>query len=484
MKAFVYESLEKLGGIVREAPGGGLRVSVPGGSRAEALLDTGTDHLLYFSLESAAPDALNVVPGSRILDGLSLELSKDSSRHGLLPDSAKLSRKQLKDMYTVFFGKVAKFSVRSSWRTTVRCHFKITIVGDELMEELLCVEVPFKGLPRFLEDVPVLKEDVRWVVRPPLKQYQFREMLDQGMAFSEKIAMDRANDSLNESLKRLYSTLDRLKCYYQQVKEESVQGEPENKISAAEEEYQRRKTEEIQQARVRAKVEVIAVETLSVPVKRMTWKLKKKDGFRDAQAVFNCFDGKVVEPVQCEICLIETETFGIAGPDKIVCPDCFTQCDICEAEIMRKNAGQSCSCITCGRHACEEHSGICNVCREPVCAFHLLDCKEGCSVCGSCARYCVECGYEVVWCRDHSLMNSNHSVTCHSHAVYCVGCKEPHPASNTDTCSSCGQTVCFNCQMICEKCKRLYCVNHFGDGGCFECLAEMEKKEKYQMRLF
>jgi len=486
MKTFVGEALKMLGGEVRESTGEQLFVSTAKDSQAEAVLGEGMEHLLEFSMNTPDPRGLPVVPGSRILDDLNAELSKTgSARHGLLPDSVKIKRRDLKNMCQVFVGEVSKFSVRSSWKTTVRSHFKITTVWDELVEELLCIEIPFKGLPRQVKGSSGLVKTMHWADRPPIKLYKFKEMLDRGAALAERIAIDRAEDFRKDSLKRLYSTLERLKCYYQLVKEESVQTDDENGESVAEIEYQRRKTEEVQQAGVRVKVEIVAVETISVPVKQLTWQLKHNHGFREVCAVFNCFDGEMVEPVKCEVCGAEIQSFGVARVNAVVCSNCYAQCNICGAEVVSLNAKEGFVCMKCSRQLCEVHSTICSSCREKrVCDEHVLICVAGCSVCHSCARHCIECGSDAVWCEDHSLANSNGDVTCREHAAYCIGCHEPYPSQKTETCRLCGQTVCFNCRKVCCDCEQFFCLNHIKERRCLKCTERSREKGRVQMKLF
>ena len=486
MKSFVGEALKMLGGKVQESTGEQLFVSATKDSQAEAVLGEGTEHLLDFSMTTAGSNVLAVVPGSRILDDLNAELSKvGSARHGLLPGSMKIKRSDLKNMCQVFVGEVSKFSVRSSWKTTVRSHYKITTVWDELVEELLCIEIPFKGLPRQVKGSSGLAKTMHWADRPPMKLYKFKEMLDRGTALAERIAIDRAEDFRKDSLKRLYSTLERLKCYYQQVKEESVQTNDENEESVAEIEYQRRKTEEVQQASVRVKVEIVAVETISVPVKQLTWQLKNNHGFREVCAVFNCFDGKMVEPVKCEVCRAEIQSCGVAGVNVVICSNCYAQCNICGAEEVALNAKEEFVCMKCNRQVCAAHSTICSSCREKrVCDEHILVCVAGCKVCHNCTSHCIECRSDVVWCSDHVLVNSYGDVTCREHAVYCIGCHEPYPSQKTETCGLCGQIVCFNCRKACCDCEQFFCLNHIKERRCLKCTERSRERERVQMKLF
>jgi len=484
MRAFVRHSLEMLGATVREVPGDELKVSVEAESRAVSLFEHAGEHRLAFSMQRAGSDALPVVPGSRILENLNAALSNDSARHGSVSPKVEISRKSLQKMFRIIAGKVTRFSCRSAWETTVVCYVKTAVSGDELVEELITVEVPFRGRPAIRPDGYPVSESVRWLERPPLKCYRFKEMVENGMAVAERAAIERAEDSRNMSLKRLYETLSRLKGYYEQVKQEATGDENEVKTADAEKAYQYRKTEEIQQTAVRVKLGVKAVETLSYPVKNLTWTLENRNSRRDVRAVFNCFDGKVTELVFCEICDSEMTVFGLTVSNKVVCRSCYARCDICGDEIIGPNAAQNSPCAACGKIVCEAHAMVCTHCRERVCKDHMVTCSAGCTVCSDCARTCEECGEEIAWCMDHSFRNSKGNVTCREHAVYCVGCHEPYPPVLIQSCSRCGQTVCESCEAVCEICGCVYCLNHISQSRCSECNRKIEEGKKWQMMLF
>ena len=484
MKTLVREALQSLGCAVEVVSNEELEVSCSEGSGVQRLLGSGLHHRLGFSTGGRAKDGVQVViPGGHLLEGISNELAQNGSvRHRLLEPLVPFKRKEIKNYYRLFAGKVNRFSARSSWLTTVVCYVKITLIGEDLVEELVCMEVPPAGAPVHKKDGPLPEMKGRWVDRSPLKKYQMEDRLQKAMTFAERLAFERAEDARGEVLEHLYQTLDRLRRYYQQVKEEAHQQEA---VSAAEREYERRKSEEVAHARIRAKVKMVAVETVSAPCKHLTWELERDGDGRTIQAVFDMMNAKMATPVRCEVCNLEVTAFGLSGTGKIVCSDCYANCTLCGVDVVGRKAGDAFRCSTCGKTVCDEHAKECSVCKARVCHEHVIQCEEGCLVCENCARHCPECAEDVVWCRDHVITNSKGYVMCERHAFYCTICREPHPSRLSGICAFCGQMTCRNCMEWCPECDLGYCRNHFEEGRCVGCCSRTrERRKPYQMRLF
>ncbi len=485
MKTFIKESFEILGARVTNCDDDELIIRTGESSRAKALLGKESEQRLAFT---AKPNrkALLVVPGSQLLDSLKCYLSEIGSvRHGLYPKKVQLSRKDLKNIFQVFAGKVAKFSARSSWQTTVRCYVKIVLTGDEFIEKIALIEVSPSGSSKIVEDEPELTAEVKWVERPPIQRYRLEDLIKKGLIFVEKVAIEKAGDLQAERLKGLYKTLKQLRTYYRKLIADNRRKENEDAVTTLESEYRYRKNEEMEHARVRAVIKIIALETVSTPVKNIRLIIERDDCIREVISCVSCMDGKILDPVRCQVCDRVTSSFGISASGKIVCAYCCTNCKFCDSEIIAPNAIKKHSCSTCGRQICEKHSVNCDICRELVCFDHVLQCQEGCHICNNCVRRCHECGDSVNWCRDHTMVSSSGEVTCQNHAVYCIDCCEHHPGYKTTTCTACGQTICCECQKICNHCKRVFCFNHIKEGRCLECRTELETMAvRDQMKLF
>lgn len=486
MKSFVTSALETMQCSVQEgAAADELIVVIPEGSHLKDVFEDGKVHRLSFSKDGPRGGARSVVQGCQIMEAIAAGLATGMVRHGLVRPGKGPKRKDLIDSYSVFSGEIARASIRRGWRTTVRFHCKIAILGDELKEELIIIEVPPECPTRLMERPIPVEGDIQWVERPPVTRNRLIEMLRRGLRLAERVAMEMAEDCRKEVLERLYGSLERLQRYYQQMGEESLQQGEENALSRYQIEYEKRRSEEVENAVVRAKVSVVALETISVPVKELLLEVEGHRNCVRARALFNALDGTVVVPVRCEACGGETNSIGLTATDEIVCPNCLSECEICGAESVGSNIREGSKCRVCGRSVCEAHAVTCDVCKGRVCSLCVLKCKSGCKVCPECVMNCPKCGDSVVWCKNHTLVNSMGYASCPDHAILCSICGEPYPQGMTCTCSICGQIVCSQCQRVCRRCGRIICSNHVREGRCLKCVSEMERiKEMFQSSLF
>jgi len=480
MKALFQEALQLMGAEVKALPGNELHVNVPKNSPARRLLGGSSEHHLSFSSINNNRSAIVVAPGSALLETAVLELARTGSvRHGVLPALFTYSRKALKDKYSVFAGSCKNFTTRREWTTTVRIWVKATLSGDEVVEILEGVEILPDGQLRSIQSAELPGKDVRWVEKPPLKRFQLKELIESGVGFANNFIIDTAEKLQTENFNRLYSTLERLRIYYHQLNEDTMSSAKDGRVSTIEAEYQRRKQEEIQFARIKATVEPVAVETISTPVQKLRWQLERNGNKMSVAAVVNLYDGIIVSPVRCNICEAETSSFGISRSNVLACADCYISCDFCGDEVLGEHVSTHRICSICGRKGCDEHGLRCETCGELVCSDHQVKCHQGCCICPNCIQICVECGKKVTWCENHTTINRKGDVFCRLHAVFCIGCQEHYPAHKTEACHGCGQTVCLSCREPCRICAKIFCLNHIRKGECDKC-----RTHNSQMKLF
>jgi hypothetical protein len=486
MKTFVKKSLEMMGAQIEELPDDTLRVETPEGTLSEALLGGGRRHLLSFSGESADGSDQRIVPGCQLLEKLKLELAGSGSiRHGVYPAKINFSRKDVKTKYNLFAGHLVSYSVRSSWKVIVRCHAKILLTGNEFIEDIVAIDVSPGDPPKLVEKKSDLASEASWVEKPPLKRYELQKLMEEALVFAKMLAVENAEDLQANHLKDLYKSVKRLRSYYRQMKAERAKKGDAEAAETYEAEYQYRKAEEMHYARTRARVKIIAIETFSFPVKKICLQLERNGETREVSTTVNLFNTKIVAPVQCNICNCQTDTVGISESMTVVCSNCHASCDICKAEIVGKDIKTKSACSTCGRQVCPDHSERCGVCMALMCRDHVHRCRQGCLACKKCLRSCPDCGDTIVWCKNHTLVNSRGDATCRNHAVKCIDCGEYYAAKQTDTCSTCGRIICLNCQRSCTACNCLLCYNHIRKGKCATCHTELERQElQTQMRLF
>jgi hypothetical protein len=480
MKALFQETLQLMGAEVKESPRNELHVRVPQNSQASCLLGGRSEHRLSFSSENKKNNAILVAPGSALLEAAVLELAKTGAvRHGVLPILVTRSRKTLKNNYSVFAGTCKNFSSKRAWNTTVRLWVKAILSGDEVVEILEGVEIKPDRQPRRIDNAMLPGEDVQWVGNPPLKRYQLTALIKSSFWFAQNLIIDRAEELQTKKFRRLYKTLEKMRIYYHQIKEETLKTGNEEAVSAIEAEYQRRKQEELQYARVKVVVKIIAVETISTPVQELRWQLARNGNRKSVKAALNLYNGETISPVRCNICEGKTRSFGISQSGIVVCADCYIVCEFCGNETIGEHVSADRSCSICGRKVCEEHGLHCETCGELVCKDHQVKCHEGCHICSNCVQICTECGNNETWCKNHTTINSKGDVFCQKHAAFCVGCRGYYPTQKVETCDACGQTVCRSCRERCRICKKIFCLNHIENGECKTC-----RTHSSQMKLF
>lgn len=72
--------------------------------------------------------------------------------------------------------------------------------------------------------------------------------------------------------------------------------------------------------------------------------------------------------------------------------------------------------------------------------------------------------------------------------ISCVNCNNTYPNDQLDTCETCGEHICNNCQTTCDQCKAINCLQHLTDAFdgkkkvCPDCECELE--EDLNQRVF
>ncbi len=481
MKDFVQSAIAALGGHAWETENGGLLVDV----RDSALQIPGESQMadLVFAAGNETDGCTLVTPGCVFLDEVKSALAGTcSARHGLVAGTAKVSRRALDDHLSLFIGEKVRLQTRRHWLTRLRCWFRLTLVQQEISEEIIIVEL-LPGLPPvLLERADKPTGSVQWVDRPPLPKREFNARIEEARTFSDKVAAVRAGEGQKTSLEHLCKTLRRVKRYYLDLRNEAADTQAE---MAATHGYENRKADEVYRARVNVKLDLFALETISRPARRLTWFIERDGVTRRIEAIYDELDEKMVQPVCCEVCNNETDRAGLTREGLVVCPECYANCARCGDEIVAQGAADTNVCHICEQPFCQDHAYQCTTCKQTVCNEHGMTCRQGCRVCRDCALICVDCGPGVVLCPDHAVRNRFGQAVCREHVLHCAGCQEPFAQSRTDACVVCGQTVCRDCRQVCEQCQAVFCLNHFDEERCPSCQEQTENRNGFaQTRLF
>jgi len=372
MRAFFQKALKLMGAEVKELSTDDLQVNIPEESLARGLFEGRPENLLVFSSKKNAGRAAYAGPGSSLLESVAQELArKGAVRQGALPALHNFSRKALRNKFSVTAGSEKSFSVKRLWKTVVRMWVKAILTGDEVYEIIEGIEVRPDGRIKRIENNVSIGENVRWVEKPPLKLYELKKRIGSGMEFAGNLVIEKAEALQKKNLKRLYSTLERLRIYYRELNEEVLSSGSKEDLAVIKADYKRRQQEELLYARLKATIKLIAVETISTPVQQLCWELTGNGGSKRVVAGLDLFNGEISTPVRCQMCEKETFSFGLSRSNLLFCPDCYNAWDF--------SGDDTAFCVGCREHYPNLQTKACNTCGQTVCST----CCESCLRCSN-----------------------------------------------------------------------------------------------------
>lgn len=488
MKALFEEAMDLMGARLTATDASAVAVDAPPGSIAAQLLGGEGPHAIHVEPKRRAPGEGPAHAAASLVGPLKKALvdAGGNARHGVTGAAERFSRAALKDAHQVFLGDLRAVTSRKAWQTTVRCHARMLIIAGDLTERMLSVDVlPDGTVKEAAAGAPLCPPDTSLNERPPQRRDWLSARIESCLTHLEAMAAEAAAEANRETARQLYETLSRVRSYHRQVAEEAERGGDAAGARAAEAAYEMRKNEEVSTVAGRARVSLAAVESLSQPTIRVRWDIGRKEHVRTVTAVFPVDEPRPVEPVLCDVCKGATTTFGLTTAGVLVCPECYVRCAVCGDEMALVNGRRQAACGECFRPICDAHADRCRDCGSRLCPEHAVTCACGCTVCRSCARTCPDCGDDVAYCRYHGLEGPSGAFSCTAHAVYCAGCHDPFPESDTAVCGFCGQVLCRRCLVACEVCGTVFCLNHTNEGRCSACRQENPHPlQPRQSRLF
>lgn len=244
-----------------------------------------------------------------------------ASRHGILPARYRKSRRSLARQCRIFKETQYDFSSRRDWRVLVRIWLKISLTGDEVVELIKCIEMPPGGQPSEIGHCPSPAADIRWAEKAPVKLYELKRIVETGIRFAADLVSIEARNLQNRQMCDRLPALERMRAYYRQLAVDAAGSECQE-ADAIRSEYRRRLHEEIHFARVKAKLALIALETISTPAQRLTWKLRRNTQTKEVVSVVDLYSGKVATPVRCGFCRDKIDMFGLSQSNEVVCEGC------------------------------------------------------------------------------------------------------------------------------------------------------------------
>ncbi|MEM4575913.1 MAG: DUF87 domain-containing protein [Candidatus Nezhaarchaeales archaeon] len=158
----------------------------------------------------------------------------------------------------------------------------------------------------------------------------------------------------------------------------------------------------------------------------------------------------------------------------------YGSCVICDAEI--RDLSNMAICEVCFNPMCTAHILECYACRARICAKDSWTC-ESCSrtlclkeppsrckscealLCRECAKKCVACGGEIAYCSKHLKNCPVCGVTLcdehfKTHVTKCSICSKTICEALSDRCSICNEPLCKTCSNICAECGKTICRRH------------------------
>ena len=269
-----------------------------------------------------------------------------------------------------------------------------------------------------------------------------------------------------EILPRLHKALERLTSYYAQQVEEihdnhDASGE---KRRVLEQDLQRKLAEEVENHRLRVRVDLVSYAILLVPVAVAEVTLRAGRSRRSLSSVGgdgespqevtvtvrrNGYSGALRRP-RCHACRAETAAVAVDRSGHVTCDDCLQQCAVCR-DVLCAACGVE-PCTVCQRDVCDACGSACWACGERACAEDQSLCPVcGDGVCHSCQTACAACGTRQ--CRSHLRRDSvSGELICGACAVRCPGCRQFSAQVATDEAS--GQRFCADCLVACAGCGR------------------------------
>ena len=437
-----------------------------------------------------------VAYGSRIFDRLltyldrhaALTLQKLPSRfassqellHAIQPVNASITNLRMQEQLQLLFA--------FNWRITYRADDKREEIYAVLMDEsgarlptineaVTADTIDINALLAAAEPVPMERnEEGQPLPAKLLPLTQLTRLAESARKYAIYHADVRCVAHEAEILPRLHKTLNRLTTYYQQQIEEVYDAHDPTgeKRQVLESDLQRKIAEEVENHRLRVKVDLISYAAIQVPV--AVAEMTLSDGKREAtlRVRRNRYNGVMRRP-RCYVCDQETTAIALDRNGHLICDNCIAQCATCQ-DVLCERCGVA-ACSVCGQQNCDTCGRLCWACGERACADHINPCSVcGDDVCHACQTECACCG--VRQCRshlrvDHVLASRGQTaLICATCAVRCPGCHQY--SAHTDVCSASGQRFCRNCLVTCQTCGKHVGVGFYQTiadvAYCLDCL--------------
>lgn len=468
LRQFVERFLEHHGAELRRS-----------GALTEVELSAGLEEAfgrsnLKLSFSSPAlDDAEPVEPGSYVLEVIHRHLRDRGRRLRMrLPARHAARRARVSRLLTLTNGALGTPEAVRCFRHEVYFNLQLTYLSDERVDALRTVVVDDEGRVWEPSEPLEMVEGARLLKRRHHNDEELGALALLASRFASRQGKRLASEMAASIHGRLYQTILRMRRYYEDRLREVPRGDParwKTSTDLIDDEYAHKLAEEIENHRQRLVIRLISWAEVETPWVRMEFPVRGNGPEWTYSFFFNQYAG-IDRPSPCASCGERPTTFAACAGQHAACPDCASECSVCNRTQCRTCGVDS--CLTCESVLCKRCETRCCSCERATCAAHSSSCARcTTTACEECGRSCSRCGEfscQSHWCTC-SLCDNSMCVQCR---LACVRCDALVCSDHVRNCSFCGMSFCPSCTEECDECGRQVCQSHAatcagcGKAGC------------------
>ena len=248
----------------------------------------------------------------------------------------------------------------------------------------------------------IAKEKVKSLVEMRIKEAQAmlgarleREQARIKQHYSnQRQELNRHVTKLNEQLAQLEKSATR-DTLYEQKKQRILEGLKQYSDLAIREKLDKEEKfflqDEVHKHTLNVHNRLVNTSLIYYPIFTFTIYLKGKDVSKSVQVVYDPFEDKLIQNINCETCKREPQQIFVCSSAHIVCNNCFDECRECGKGLCKLCSAKSCE--SCARKLCKNCVLKCTLCWNDFCKMHMnVNYATGKAACLRCLKRCSVCG--------------------------------------------------------------------------------------------
>ncbi len=347
-------------------------------------------------------------------------------------------------------------------RPLVRFNFKLTITGDEKMEEIFPILIDGTTVKMANPLLIKLKDSVICDTAPaaatllPIRPLQeLKKKACEVAAIKVRPLMEHLQ-SVNR--KKMDTEIAAALLFYQREYESLAKEKDSHQDDF--EKNREKEVEEIRE-RYRLSLELSLQSVMCCYAPLLKNMIDVEAGGHSFSLSVDCdlLQERTDDPL-CPKCGAPFREIHCCADHGLLCPDEIWVCQSCHNDQCNQCIKTICSDSSCWKTICGECAHTCPRCSTIVCREHRRSCsqcgKEGCTIC------------IIPDDRDGAIL-------CSDCSTLCTSCQKRVIKTSMRKCSRCGTTVCPSCLVSCTICHQEVCLRHSHSlqGGesyiCTEC---------------